>query len=88
MEKNLKRIKTVAVVLIVLLISAIAFGGLYIKNQGVWENVLKKFSYGMELDGIRELKFVLDTSEEEKEIYLKIRPRFIHKANCDKSGLL
>ena len=70
MEKNLKRIKTVAVVLIVLLISAIAFGGLYIKNQGVWENVLKKFSYGMELDGIRELKFVLDTSEEEKEIYL------------------
>jgi len=70
LEKNLKRIKTVAVVLIVLLISAIAFGGLYIKNQGVWENVLKKFSYGMELDGIRELKFVLDTSEEEKEIYL------------------
>lgn len=70
MEKNLKRIKTVAVVLIVLLISAVAFGGLYVKNQGVWENVLKKFRYGMELDGIRELRFVLDTSEEEKEIYL------------------
>lgn len=70
MEKNLKRIKTLAVVLIVVLISAIAFGGLYLKSQGVWKNVLPEFSYGMELDGIRELRFVLDTSEEEKKVYL------------------
>lgn len=70
MEKNFKKIKTLAVVLIVVLISAIAFGGLYIKNQGVWKNVLPEFSYGMELDGIRELRFTLDTSEEEKEVYV------------------
>lgn len=70
MEKNLKRFKTLAVVLIVILISAIAFGGLYIQIQGVWKNVLPKFSYGMELDGVRELRFVLNTSEEEKEVYV------------------
>lgn len=70
MEKNLKRFKTVAVVLIVILISAIAFGGLYIKSQGVWKNALKEFSFGMELDGIRELRFSLDTSETEKEVYV------------------
>lgn len=70
MEKNLKRFKTLAVVLIVILISAIAFGGLYIQSQGVWKNVLPKFSYGMEIDGIRELRFVLNTSEEEKEVYV------------------
>lgn len=70
MEKNLKRIKTIAVVLVIVLLSAIAFGGLYFKSQGVWKNVLPEFSYGMELDGVRELRFSLDTSEEEKEIYL------------------
>lgn len=70
MEKNLKRFKTLAVVLIVVLISAIAFGGLYLKSQGVWKNVLPEFSYGMELDGIRELRFVLNSSEEEKQVYV------------------
>ena len=70
MEKNLKRFKTLAVVLIVILISAIAFGGLYIKSQGIWKNALKEFSFGMELDGIRELRFSLDTSEAEKEVYV------------------
>lgn len=70
MEKNLKRFKTLAVVLIVILISAVAFGGLYFNQQGVWKNVLPKFNFGMELDAIRELRFNLDTSEEEKEIYL------------------
>lgn len=70
MEKNLKKFKTLAVVLIVVLISAIAFGGLYMKSQGVWKNVLPEFSYGMELNGVRELRFVLDTSEEEKEVYI------------------
>ncbi len=70
MEKNLKRFKTLAVVLIVILVSAIAFGGLYVKEQGVWKNVLPEFCYGMEIGGIRELRFVLNNSEEEKEVYV------------------
>lgn len=70
MEKNLKRIRTIALLLIVILISVIAFGGLFIKQSGIWNNILPEFNLGMELSGIRELRFVLDTSEEEKEVYV------------------
>ena len=71
MEKNLKRIKTIAVVLIIILVSAITFTGLYIEKNGVWNNVLPEFNYGMELKGFRELRFSLDKSEgEEKEVYI------------------
>lgn len=86
MEKNLKRIKTIAVVLIVILITAIAFGGLYIKERGIWENKLPKFSFGMELDGIRELRFVLDISEEEKEIYLDSEGNYAGDVEKDTSN--
>lgn len=67
---NLKKVRTIAVLLIVVLISVIAFGGLYVKKQGVWQNLLPDFNYGMELKGIRELRFSLDTTEEEKEVYV------------------
>lgn len=70
MEKNLKKVKVIAVLLIIVLISAIAFGGIYIKDQGVWKNILKEFNYGMELDGARELRFALNTDEAEKEVYI------------------
>lgn len=70
MEKNLKKIKRVAILLIAVLISIIAFGGLYIKEMGVWKNILPDFNLGMELSGMRELRFVLDTSEEEKQVYV------------------
>ncbi len=70
MEKNLKKIKTITVLLVIVLISVVAFGGVYVKKKGIWNNALKDFDYGMELDGERELHFVLNTNEEEKEIYI------------------
>ena len=70
MEKNLKKIKTITVLLVIVLISVVAFGGVYVKKQGIWNNALKDFDYGMELDGERELHFVLNTNEEEKEVYI------------------
>lgn len=70
MEKSLKTIKTIAILLIMILISIIAFGGLYLKANGIWVNVLPEFNYGMELSGMRELRFVLDTTEEEKQVYV------------------
>ena len=70
MEKGLKTIRTIAILLIVILISVIAFGGLYLKSNGIWTNVLPEFNYGMELSGIRELRFVLDNTEEEKQVYV------------------
>jgi len=70
LEKFLKRIKTIAILLIAILISVIAFCGLYVKEYGIWKNILPDFELGMELDGFRELRYVLNESEEEKEIYV------------------
>lgn len=70
MEKSLKSIKVICVILIVFLVSVVAFGGIYFKDKGVWNNVVKEFKLGMELKGHRELHYVLDDSEEEKEIYV------------------
>ena len=67
---NLKKVRTIAVLLIVVLVSVVAFGGLYAKKQGIWQNLLPDFNYGMELNGIRELRFSLDQTEEEKEVYV------------------
>ena len=70
MERNLKKIRTIAIILIAILISVIAFVGLYVKEYGIWSNKLPEFNLGMELKGIRELHFVLDTEETEKEVYV------------------
>lgn len=70
MKKVLKLNKTLIVLGIIILISLISFLGLYSKENGVWKNILKEYNLGMELEGYRQLRFSLDTSEEEKEIYV------------------
>lgn len=70
MEKFLKVVKTIAVLLIVILVSFISFFGIYMKNNGVWENILPDYKTGMEFSGLRELRFILDDTEESKEIYV------------------
>lgn len=70
MEKFLKIVRTIAILLIVILISVIAFFGIYIQKDGIWENILPDYKLGMEFDGIRELRFGLDNTEESKEVYV------------------
>lgn len=70
MEKYLKNVKTVVILLIAILISTIAFFGLYVQKAGVWKNILKDYTLGMELKGFRELRFELDNTEESKEVYV------------------
>ena len=70
MEKNLRRIRTIAILIIAISISIIAFCGIFVIVTGVWENLIPEFNYGMELSGMRELRFVLDDSEEEKKVYI------------------
>lgn len=79
MEKNLKRVKTIVVLALVILVSLIAFCGIYAKNNGIWKNYLKKYNFGMELSGFRELHFVLDPTEEEKEVYVDDNGNIIGK---------
>ena len=73
MEKGLKVVKAVVVLLIAIFVSIVAFAGAYLPKNGIWKNILKDFSLGIELNGYRELRFVLDDSEEEKEIASHLR---------------
>ena len=70
MEKNLKKIKTIAILLMVVAIALIAFLGLNIKENGTWKSKLPEFNLGMELKGIKELHYILDDAEEDKEVYI------------------
>ena len=86
MEKNLKKIRIIAVILIAILLCIVAFGGFYVKKQGIWENVIPDFKLGMELGGIRELHFVLDDTEEEKEVYLDSNGNYAGDVKEDSSN--
>ena len=70
MEKALKIIKIVVITLVVILLSLIAFCGVFSKQNNIWKNSIPEFNYGLELEGIRELRYVLDDSEEEKNVYI------------------
>lgn len=70
MKKNLEKVRIVAILLVVVAVAVIAFLGLNEKKNGAWRNLLPEFNLGMELNGIKELHYVLDDSEEEKEVYI------------------
>lgn len=70
MEKNFKKLKVVILSLIVVLISVIAFYGLYTCKYGVWNNVIPEFKKGMEFSGMRELRFSLSEESADKEVYV------------------
>ena len=86
MEKKLEKIKTVAIILIGILLIVVAFGGAYIKKNGVWENIFPNYKYGMELGGYRELHFVLDDSENEKKIYVDENGNYMGDVKEDSSS--
>lgn len=70
MEKVLKTVKRIAITLMIIALSIIAFIGVYSKQNNVWSNQIPDFNFGIELDGLRELRYALDTSEEEKNVYV------------------
>ena len=70
MEKMLKRVRIIAILIIMILVIAIGFFGVYAKNKGIWSNVLPEYNLGMELAGYEELHFELDSTEETKKVYV------------------
>ena len=70
MEKNMKKIRTVALILVIVLISLIAFVGIFRKSLNFMKNIIPDYKFGMELEGGRELKFAVDTTSEEKQVYV------------------
>ena len=70
MKKGNKIIRNVITVLSVIVLSLIAFVGVYVEINGVHQNLIPSFNYGMEIEGTRELRYLLDTTSEEKEVYV------------------
>lgn len=70
MEKNIKVVRTIAVLLVIVLLSVIAFAGINKQFLGVWVDIVEDYKLGMELDGYRELRFELDASTVDTEVYV------------------
>ena len=63
--KKFKGLKITVIVLLIILLSLVAFGGVYIKTQNRMEDRVKEYSFSRELDGERviELKVSNGTSD-------------------------
>lgn len=70
MENWLKKMKILIVIMLSILISLVAFWGVFLKDKGVWKNQVADYKYGMDIEGARELSYVIDDSEEEKYVYV------------------
>ncbi len=70
LEKIFGKLKVLVVILFVIVVSLVAFWGVFSKEKGVWRNVILDYQYGMELQGARELQYALNDSEEEKYVYV------------------
>lgn len=70
MKKSSKIIRNLILTLVVILLSIVAFIGVFVEVNGVFKNIIPSFTYGMDIDGVRELRYLLDESSEEKEVYV------------------
>lgn len=66
----IKKLSIVAIILAVVTISIIAFIGVFTKNLNKISNRVPNYTFSSEFNGKREYSFVLDTTEEEKEVYV------------------
>ncbi|MBR3163538.1 MAG: hypothetical protein IKF17_05525 [Clostridia bacterium] len=62
----MKKIQLIVKILVIILIAAIAFVGIYVQKQNRMENIVKDYSLGMDLKGSRVVE--LKVSDETKEI--------------------
>ena len=62
----MKKIKITTIILAIILVTLVAFGGVYIKTQNRMENKVKEYTLGRELEGSRKVELKAKTSDESK----------------------
>ena len=67
----MKKIKITTIILAIILVTLVAFGGVYIKTQNRMENKVKEYSLGRELSGGKIVWNYLKIVEE-LELIIKI----------------
>ncbi len=73
MKKNtaiIKKLCVVAIILVVVTFSIVAFIGIYLKNLNKKSNIINDYTLSTEFSGNREYKLTLDSSQEEKDVYV------------------
>lgn len=65
--KTQKKLNLVLIVLIILLLAIVSFGGIYVKNKNDMKNLLPSYVLGNDLKGYRQISLVLDNSKETSE---------------------
>ena len=67
-NKNImKNIKILTIILLIVLVSIIGFFGIYKQNKNQMSNIVKDYSYAMDLNGARTLKLVLNSENSDEE---------------------
>lgn len=67
-EKSLmKVIKLTTIILLIVLISMIGFFGIYKQNKNQMSNIIKDYTYAMDINGARNVRLVVDTENEEEK---------------------
>ena len=61
----MKKIKILTIVLLIILVSMIGFFGIYKQNKNQISNVVKDYSYGMNINGARTIKLKLNDENNE-----------------------
>ena len=63
----MKNVKIITIIITIILITLVAFGGVYIKTQNRMENKVKEYSLGRELEGERVVNLKVSSSDDEGE---------------------
>ena len=87
-EKNYTKIRNFALILIIILITIIAFIGIYVKKLNTYKDFIPEYKTGMDFDGYAELKFKLSEESEEKEVWLDSDGKFNSGDSFVKNGEL
>lgn len=61
----MKRVKIITIVLAIILVTLVAFGGVYIKTQNRMENKVKDYDFGREIQGGRVVELKVVTGDDE-----------------------
>ena len=62
----MKKVKIITIVLAIILVTLVAFGGIYIKTQNRMENKVKDYDFGRELKGGRVVELKVATGDDSK----------------------
>ena len=67
----MKKVKITTIILAIVLISLISFGGIYIKKQNRMEDIVKEYSLGRELKGERLIELKVAQENDNGETVVK-----------------